>query len=129
MTPTVTRRDAIKTGAGFVIGGALTSSAITPEETSGAPSLPAVRDRVFVTGVTGLGDPRSPETIARDGTPDRGAYVAYQEVEVLPDGRWNILLTDADRTQLAYVEGDATTPAAVLLDGLLRPLLGLTSEG
>ncbi len=55
-------------------------------------------------------------------------FFALQEVELLPDGRWNLLLTAMDRTELAYIEGDATTPAVVLSEALLRPMLVSASQ-
>ncbi|MDP9356689.1 MAG: hypothetical protein M3R02_15655 [Chloroflexota bacterium] len=85
-----------------------------------AASLPVIPERIFLTGGLWLSDPRSPETVERDGVPDRGGYVGWQEIELHPDGRWNVLLTTTDHTEEIWIEGDATTPAVVLLDVLLR---------
>ncbi len=87
-----------------------TSSPSTTDQTAPEDRIPAIPVRVFATGGLWLSD-RERE------------FFALQEVELRPGGRWNLLLTAMDRTELASLEGDATTPAVVLLAALLRPML------
>ncbi len=105
MSP-ITRRDAIKVASGLALGATLADAAASAE----ASPLPAMPARVFATGGLWLSD-------------QEREVLAFQEVELLPDGRWNLLLTAMDRSELAYIEGDTATPAVVLLEALLRPMI------